>query len=212
MPAIIDDAGCTCYGFRVLTDRKIEPSPNVITRRHALAASGLLLAATRAHAQHNRWTDWLGTYAGTARFHRAIPLEDIVPPPPSPRQQFGDAAPFAVLFAIRSVDDRPAVWLRIDGGPMQTDEVGETMFFGQITDGVALLRSADARALPRSASLTVRPNQLGTEALFVHADGSFWRRYFTATFTPAGADVILWVFDADGTRARTWRGATFRRA
>lgn len=181
-----------------------------MTRRHGLAAAGLLLAAPRAHAQQFPWADWLGTYAGTARFHRAIPLEDIVPPPP-PREDFGGGTPFAVQFAVRSVDDRPAVWLRIDGGPMQTDEVGETMFFGQVTDGVALLRSADARAMPRSASLTVRPNQLGTEALFTHADGSFWRRYFTATFTSTGADVILWVFDATGTRARTWRGSTIRR-
>ena len=183
----------------------------MITRRRALAAAGLLLlAAPRAHAQHSPWTDWLGTYAGTARFHRAIPLEDIVPPPP-PREDFGGGTPFAVQFAVRSVDDRPAVWLRIDGGPMQTDEVGETMFFGQVIGGVALLRSADARAMPRSASLTVRPSQIGTEALFTHADGSFWRRYFTATFTSTGADVILWVFDATGTRARTWRGSTVRR-
>lgn len=184
----------------------------MIRRRHALAACGLLLAAPGAHAQQTRWADWLGTYSGTARFYRALPLEDIVPPPPSPREEFGDGTPFAVQFAVRSVDDRPAVWLRIDGGPMQTDEVGETMFFGPVTDGVALLHSADARAMPRSASLTVRPNQLGTSALFTHADGSFWRRYFTATFTPAGADVILWVFDATGTRARTWRGSTVRRA
>jgi hypothetical protein len=183
----------------------------MMTRRRALAAAGLLLAAPRAHAQQFPWADWLGTYAGTARFHRSIPLEDIVPPPP-PREDFGGGTPFAVQFAVRSVDDRPAVWLRIDGGPMQTDEVGETMFFGQVTDGVALLRSADARAMPRSASLTARPNQLGTEALFTHADGSFWRRYFTATFTSTGADVILWVFDATGTRARTWRGSTVRRA
>lgn len=183
----------------------------MITRRHTLAVPGLLLAAPPAHARPVRWADWLGTYAGTARFYRSIPLEDIVPPPPSPRQEFGDASPFAVQFAVRSVNDRPAVWLRIDDGPMQTDEVGETMFFGQVTDGVALLRSADARAMPRSASLTVRPNQLGTSALFTHADGSFWRRYFTATFSSTGADVILWVFDATGTRARTWRGSTVRR-
>ncbi|WP_422035726.1 hypothetical protein [Reyranella sp.] len=182
----------------------------MITRRHALAASGLLLAPPCAHAQQVQWADWLGTYSGTARFYRALPLEDIVPPPLAPREDLGGGTPFAVQFAVRRIDDRPAVWLRIDGGPMQTDEVGETMFFGQVTGGVALLRSADARATPRSASLTVRPHQLGTEALFTHADGSFWRRYFTATFTPAGADVILWVFDATGTRARTWRGSTIR--
>lgn len=184
----------------------------MITRRHALAATGLLLAAAPARAQDVQWAEWLGTYAGSARFYRSIPLEDIVPPPEAPRQEFDDGTPFAIQFAVRSVDGRPAVWLRIDAGPMQTDELGETMFFGPVTNGVALLRSAEARAMPRSASLTLRPNQLGTEALFTHADGSFWRRYFTATFTSAGADVILWVFDATGTRARTWRGATIRRA
>lgn len=183
----------------------------MITRRQALAATGMLLAAPPAHAQRVRWDDWLGTYAGTARFYRSIPLEDIVPTPKSPREEYGSGTPFALQFAVRTVDGNPAVWLRIDGGPMQTEEVGETMFFGPVTDGVALLRLADARAMPRSASLTVRPNQLGTEALFTHADGSFWRRYFTATFSSAGADVILWVFDATGTRARTWRGSTVRR-
>ena len=99
----------------------------------------------------------------------------------------------------------------IDGGPMQTTEQGETLRFGLLVDGVALLASADARPAPRSANLIVRPDQLSTEALFAHADGSFWRRHFTANFTSAGADVILWVFDAAGTRARTWRGSTRRR-
>ncbi|KAF0099929.1 MAG: hypothetical protein FD144_3450 [Rhodospirillaceae bacterium] len=183
----------------------------MIRRRHAFLAAGMLLAAPSAHAQRLPWADWLGTYAGTALFYRSIPLEDIVPAPKSPREEYGDGTPFALQFAVRIVDGNPAVWLRIDGGPMQTDEVGETMFFGPVTDGVALLRSADARVMPRSASLTARPNQLGTSALFTHADGSFWRRYFTATFTSAGADVILWVFDATGTRARTWRGSTVRR-
>ena len=184
----------------------------MIRRRHAFAIAGLLLAAPAAHARSTQWAEWLGTYAGTARFYRSIPLEDIVPPPASPREPYGDGTPFGLRFAVRSVDDRPAISLRIDGGPMQTDQAGETMFFGSLAGGVALLRSADARAMPRSASLTVRPNQLGTEALFTHADGSFWRRYFTATFTSTGADVILWVFDAAGTRARTWRGTTVRQA
>jgi len=184
----------------------------MITRRSALAATGALLGAPTARAQTARWADWLGTYSGTARFHRSIPLEDIVPPPRVPREELDDGTPFAVQFAVRSVDGRGAVWLRIDGGPMQTDERGETLTFGTVTDGVALLSSADARALPRSATLTVRPNQLATEALFTHSDGSFWRRHFTATFTSAGADVIFWVFDATGTRARTWRGSTVRAA
>jgi hypothetical protein len=184
----------------------------MITRRSALAIAGALLASPHARAQPAPWNDWLGSYAGAARFHRSIPLEDIFPPPKRPREDFEDGMPFAVHFAVRAVGGNPAMWLRIDGGPMQTDERGETLVFGPLADGVAMLSSADARALPRTATLTVRPNQLGTEALFAHADGSFWRRHFTATFTPAGADVILWVFDAAGTRARTWRGATVRRS
>jgi hypothetical protein len=190
------------------------PSPPIrtVTRRNALVAAGASFVVPSAHAQYAQWSEWLGTYAGAARFYRSIPLEDIFPPPKVPREEFDDGTPFAVQFAVRNVEGNGAVWLRIDGGPMQTDELGETLAFGPVTDGVALLRSADARAMPRSATLTVRPNQLATEALFTHADGSFWRRHFTATFTSAGADVILWVFDATGTRARTWRGSTVRRS
>lgn len=182
----------------------------MLKRRGALVAAALL-AARPALAQPTTWNDWLGTYAGAARFHRSIPLEDIYPPPKVPQENYADGTPFALHFALRAAGGSLAVWLRIDGGPMQTDERGETMDFGPVTDGVAILSSADARAMPRTASLTVRPNQLGTEALFTHADGSFWRRHFTATFTSTGADVILWVFDATGTRARTWRGSTLRR-
>ena len=91
----------------------------------------------------------------------------------------------------------------VSGREITLDDIEAGGHFGEL---------AAIDGLPRSASVTVRPNQLGTEALFTHADGSFWRRYFTATFTPAGADVILWVFDATGTRARTWRGSTVRRA
>jgi len=77
--------------------------------------------------------------------------------------------------------------------------------------GFASLTSAQAHPLPRSASLTVLADSVGTEALFTHADGSFWRRHFNARFTPTGADLIVWVFDAAGTRARTWRGSAIRR-
>jgi hypothetical protein len=169
------------------------------------------LVAAPAHAQYARWNNWLGIYSGAARFYRSIPLEDVVPPPQTPQENYDDGAPFALHFAVLTVSGSAAVWLRIDSGPILTDERGETLIFGPMSDGVALLGSADARAMPRSATLTVRANQLATEALFTHADGSFWRRHFTASFTPAGADVILWVFDAAGTRARTWRGATVRR-
>jgi len=176
-----------------------------------MIAGSALLAAPAARAQYAPWPDWLGTYAGAASFYRSIPLEDIYPPPKTPRMDFDDRTPFGVHFSVHSVDGVGVVWLRIDGGPMQTSEQGETLRFGALIDGVALLASTDARPAPRSATLTVRGNQLTTEALFAHADGSFWRRHFTANFTSAGADVILWVFDAAGTRARTWRGSTVRR-
>ena len=116
------------------------------------------------------------------------------------------------LFRASAPSDGAAVvWLRIDGGPMQTADQGET----------AALRPADRRRRragrrPRRGRRRARrpspsrPDLLGTEALFAHADGSFWRRHFNVRFTPAGADVIVWVFDAAGTRARTWRGSAVR--
>ncbi len=181
-------------------------------RRRALGAGGAaLLLAPAAHAQYPQWPDWLGRYAGAMRFHRSIPLEDIYPPPRNPHVDLDDRAPFGAQFAASAVDGVGVIWLRIDGGPMQTAIDGETLRFGALIDGFALLASADARPSPRSATLTVRPDYFGTEALFVHADGTFWRRHFTARFTPGGADMIAWVFDAAGTRARTWRGSAVRR-
>ena len=183
----------------------------MISRRRALASGGALLVAPEAAAQATTWPDWVGAYVGAVRFYRSIPLEDIVPPPRNPRVDFDSPTPFGLQFSVNKTAGGSSVWLRIDGGPMQTAEQGETLRFGLLVDGVALLASTDARPAPRSANLTVRPDQLSTEALFAHADGSFWRRHFTANFTSAGADVILWVFDAAGTRARTWRGSTRRR-
>ena len=57
---------------------------------------------------------------GAARFYRSIPLEDIYPPPAHPHVDPDDPAPFAVYFTIRAEDGAADVWLRIDGGPMQT--------------------------------------------------------------------------------------------
>ena len=174
----------------------------------------LLLAplpvAFAAQAQSGLWPEWLGDYSGAMHFYGSIPLEDIYPPPAHPHVDLDDRTPFAVYLSIRSDEGDSEVWLRIDGGPMQTSEQGETLRFGLMNNGVALLASAQGHPVPRSASLTVQPNSLGTEALFSHADGSFWRRHFTIRFTPKGGDVIVWVFDAAGTRARTWRGSVLR--
>jgi len=184
----------------------------MISRRRAMSSGGALIVAADAAAQAGSWPDWVDSYVGAVRFYRSIPLEDIVPPPRKPKVDLDDRTPFGIQFSITATGNSGIVWLRIDGGPMQTAEQGEALRFGPLVDGVALLASTDARPAPRSANLTVRANQLSTEALFAHADGSFWRRHFTANFTSTGADVILWVFDAAGTRARTWRGSTRRRA
>jgi len=171
---------------------------------------GALPVAFAARAQSGLWPEWLSDYAGAMRFYGSIPLEDIYPPPAHPHVDLDDRTPFAVYLSIRSEGGDSSVWLRIDGGPMQTSEQGETLRFGLMNNGVALLASAQGHPVPRSASLTARPDLLGTEALFSHADGSFWRRHFTIRFTPTGGEVIVWVFDAAGTRARTWRGSVLR--
>jgi hypothetical protein len=184
----------------------------MISRRALLGAGAVLLPVSAARAQSGLWPEWMGSYDGAARFYRSIPLEDIYPPPKDPHVDLDDRNPFGIHFDIRAIDGLPVVWLRVDAGPMQTADSGETLRFGPLIDGVALLASTDAQHGPRSATLTVRPDLLGTEALFSHADGSFWRRHFTVRFTPGGGDVIFWVFDAAGTRARTWRGSSVKRA
>jgi hypothetical protein len=155
--------------------------------------------------------DWLGSYDGAARFYRSIPLEDIYPPPREPHVDRDDPAPFGVHFDLAMVDGLPNIRLRIDGGPMQTAETGETLRFATPFGGLATMLASLGPHGPRSAILTVGRDLLGTEALFAHADGSFWRRHFTVRFTPTGGDIILWIFDAAGTRARTWRGSSVKR-
>ena len=180
-------------------------------RRFWGSLAAALWIAPDARSQSGLWPEWQGSYSGALRFYRSIPLEDIYPPPKDPHVDLDDRNPFGVHFDIRETDGVAAVWLRIDSGPMQTADGGESLRFTPLIDGVALLASADARHGPRSATLTVQRDLLGTEALFAHSDGSFWRRHFTVRFTPAGGDVILWVFDAAGTRARTWRGSSVKR-
>lgn len=178
--------------------------------RRALLGAGALLPAI-ARAQSGLWPEWVGLYDGAARFYRSIPLEDIYPPPKEPHVDRDDPSPFGVHFEIRTID-LPSVRLRIDAGPMQTAAAGELLRFGPLIDGVAVLAANESRHGPRSATLTVGRDLLSTEALFAHADGSFWRRHFTVRFTPAGGDIILWIFDAAGTRARTWRGSAVKRS
>lgn len=183
--------------------------------RRALLVVGAGLAGVastrRARAQLTPIpAPWLGRYDGAARFYRSIPLEDIYPPPKEPHVDRDDPAPFAVHFELSMVDDRPEVRLRIDGGPMQTAASGEILRFATPFGGVAPLLASLGPYGPRSATLTVGRDLLSTEALFAHADGSFWRRHFTVRFTETGGDLILWIFDAAGTRARTWRGTAVK--
>ncbi len=182
----------------------------MIGRRALLGAAAFLPAAV-AHGQSGLRPEWIGRYDGAARFYRSIPLEDIYPPPKDPHIDHDDLKPFGVHFEIRAIDDLPTIRLRIDAGPMQTADSGELLRFGPLIDGVAVLAANEARHGPRTATLTVGRDLLGTEALFAHADGSFWRRHFTVRFAPGGGDIILWVFDAAGTRARTWRGSAVKR-
>lgn len=183
----------------------------MMRRRTILCAGPWLLLSPAARAQSGLSPEWIGSYSGGASFYRSIPLEDIYPPPANPRVDLDDRAPFGVHFHLREVDGLPVISLRIDAGPLQTAASGETLRFNLLIDGVAVLAASESPHGPRSATLTVGRGMLGTEALFVHADGSFWRRHFTVRFSPGGGDIILWVFDAAGTRARTWRGSSVKR-
>ncbi|MBS0550048.1 MAG: hypothetical protein JSR24_20020 [Proteobacteria bacterium] len=184
--------------------------------RRSLLLAGAPFLLSRAHAEpaatpsSGVQPDWLGVYWGALAFYGSIPLEDIVPPPPKPHVDLDDRTPFGAAFSIREQAGATMVWSRITAGPMETPEAGETLRFGIPIGGLAPLIDSDAKPAPRSATLTVRPDSLGTEALFSYADGSFWRRHFNVRFTPDGAQMIVWVFDAAGTRARTWRGSAVR--
>jgi len=91
--------------------------------------------AFAARAQSGLWPEWLSDYAGAMRFYGSIPLEDIYPPPAHPHVDLDDRTPFAVYLSIRSEGGDSSVWLRIDGGPMQTSEQGETLRFGLMANG-----------------------------------------------------------------------------
>ena len=184
-------------------------APMLIARRPLLIASGSIFAASTAFAQVR--DEWLGVYEGAVIFRRSLPLEDIQPPSSTPRPDPDDRKPIALRLRLRHESDGIAIDTRIADGPMQTADAGETLHFGALSGGTANLAGSEASTALRAATLLVRPDSLGTEALFSHADGSFWRRHLNLKFTPAGAEVILWVFDAEGTRARTWRGEVVRR-
>jgi hypothetical protein len=185
--------------------------PARLRRRFLLSAVATFIFSP-ARGQSGVWPEWLGTYTGALAFYGSMPLEDIYPPPEHPHVDLDDRAPFGAAFGLRLEEEGVVVWLRIDAGPMQTATTGETLRFGPLISGLAKLLGADARPAPRAATLTVRPDSLGTEALFSYADGSFWRRHFNVRFTPGGAEMIVWVFDAAGTRARTWRGSAIKQA
>ncbi len=181
----------------------------LITRRLLLIAGGSILASNNAFAQVR--DEWLGVFEGAITFHRSLPLEDIQPSSSDPKPDPDDRRPIAIRLKLRREGDGITINMRISDGPMQTADAGETLHFGAPSGGTASLAGSEASTTLRAATLLVRQDSLGTEALFSHADGNFWRRHLNLKFTPAGAEVILWVFDAEGTRARTWRGEVVRR-
>ena len=134
----------------------------MMQRRQVLGAGAALFLAAEARAQSGLWTEWLGNYTGAVRFYRSIPLEDIYPPPKHPHVDLEDSTPVAIYFSIRAEDGGAVVWLRIDGGPMQTSYEGETLRFTPLFDGFASLISAQAHPAPRSATLTIHPDSLCT--------------------------------------------------
>ena len=184
-------------------------------RRALLGGAGPLLVAGAAGAQPDLRDAWLGTWRGSVVFHRSLPLEDVYPPPRTPKVETDDKKPIAFEMTLSAKGGQPTVRTRIDGGPMRTAGNGETLIFASLTDGAASLADSapSGNATPPSlmaASLTARADAVGTEALFRHADGSFWRRHINLRFVPGKAEVIVWVFDAEGTRARTLRGDAFK--
>ena len=184
-------------------------------RRALLAGAAPLLGAGAARAEPGLRDAWLGTWRGSIVFRRSLPLEDVYPPPRTPKVETDDKKPIPFEMTLSAKGGQPTVRTRIDGGPMQTAGNGETLVFASPTDGTAALaeRTPRGTATPPSlmaASLTARPDAVGTETLHRHADGSFWRRHVNLRFVPGKAEVIVWVFDAEGTRARTWRGDAFK--
>jgi hypothetical protein len=184
-------------------------APRLIARRSMLIAGGSILAGNGTFAQVR--DDWLGVYEGTIAFRRSLPLEDIQPPSSVPKPDPDDRKPIVIRLKLRREGGGIAINMRISDGPMQTADAGETLYFDALSAGVANLAGSEATTTLRTATLLVRPDSLGTEAMFSHSDGNFWRRHLNLKFTPSGAEVILWVFDAEGTRARTWRGEVVRR-
>ena len=185
-----------------------------LPRRSLLLAGGSLAASScgigAAHGESGFYGAWLGIWRGSVVFRRSLPLEDIYPPPRQPHVDLDDKTPIAFEMTLLVDDGRPLVRTRIDGGPMQTATAGETLQFTAVSDGVATLAASASQGAPHSALLTVRRDAVGTEVLFRHAGGGFWRRHINLRFSADGADIILWVFDAEGTRARTWRGEVCR--
>ena len=173
------------------------------------AVAPLIGSAAAARAEGNLRDSWLGTWRGHIVFRRSLPLEDIYPPPKTPRVEVDDTKPIPFEVTLSLNGGQPTIRTRIDAGPMQTAREGEALVFNALSDSIATL-AGPPRTVPHMASLTVRPDAFGTEALFRHSDGSFWRRHINLRFLAQKAEVIVWVFDAEGTRARTWRGDVTR--
>lgn len=177
-------------------------------RRDLLLASAPLLSSSAAWGGTGMRNAWLGTWHGVIVFHRSLPLVDVYPPPTKAHVETDDRSPIGFEVTLAATEGLVTVRTRIDGGPMQTGRDGETLSFARLPGGSGQV--AQAQPDTATALLTVHPDAVGTEALLQHSDGSFWRRHINLRFFGDRAEVIVWVFDAEGTRARTWRGEALR--
>jgi hypothetical protein len=102
-----------------------------------------------ARAQSGLWPEWLGSLCRAPALLSLDPARGHLSAAGQSACRRRRSTPFAVYFSIRAEDGGTAVWLRIDGGPMQTAFDGETLRFGPMMAGVAKLVSAQARPEPR---------------------------------------------------------------
>jgi hypothetical protein len=156
----------------------------MIGRRRALGAAGASLLLASASARSVRRGRLDRRLLRALSFYRSIPLEDIYPPPKEPHVDLDDRAPFRRAVSIRADRRLVLIWLRIDGGRCRPPNAAKRCGFGPLIDGVACWPRRKATRTPRSCDAHRAARPVRREALFAHADGSFWRRHFTVRFLP----------------------------
>ena len=179
----------------------------MINRWRVLLLSAALLAATAAAARPpaTSVSDWAGSYSGTIAFSHSFPprdefsLQDVDDPPPG--------LPIRAEIMVAASPNGSTVWMSIAGGAMRTTSEGETLRFGSLSaDSTASLTGRQDAAQIRQGRLRIDNGKLFTEVEFRHADETVWWRYVTLTPTEHGMRLVVWVFDRNGTGARSWSG------